>query len=129
MQPGEASNKKLKREDFLNISRIISIIKADAKVLGFVFESIDDNTECPEGCYKIAFVIDNQEPTYDYHWYRQNSDGTWSHKPGTTEVTNLDCSGKIIMDPRKANRNAGYGVNYNVFVGFFVVKPLNVYYL
>lgn len=33
------------------------------------------------------------------------------------------------MDSRKANRNVGDGVNYNVFVGFFVVKPLNIYYL
>ncbi len=129
MQPGEASKKDIKYDDLININLLISVIKADAKVLGFVFESIDDNTECPEGCYKIAFAIDNQEPIYDYHWYRQNSDGTWSHKPGSKEVTNLDYSGKIIMDPRKANRNAGNGVNYNVFVGFFVVKPLNIYYL
>ena len=32
----------------------------------------------------------------DYHWYRQNFDdngffdGTWSHKPGTTQATNRE---------------------------------------
>lgn len=50
-------------------------------------------------------MIDNQDSAddahgYDYHWYRQNSDGSWSHKTGTGAVTNQDYSKKIIMDPR-----------------------------
>ena len=76
----------------------------------------------------IKLLIDNQGQFYDYHFYRQNSDGTWSHKPGNTDVTKYDSSGKIIMDPRKANRYAAYDINYNLFVGFYIVKPLNIYY-
>ena len=44
----------------------------------------------------------------DFHWYRQDDNGCWSHKPGQTQVTNLDNSGNLIADP--ANCDLGnYG--------------------
>jgi hypothetical protein len=52
------------------------------------------------GYYLIALVVARGE---DYHWYRQDEDGTWSHKPGHTEATNLDASGRRIIDPRECN--------------------------
>lgn len=133
MQPGQASGIDIYLNDLLNTNKVISAIKSDATRLGFEFNSIDASTPCPKGTYKIAFVIDNQYSSgdsykYDYHWYRQNSDGTWSHKPGTTKVRNTDYSNKIIMDPRTCNRNAGYGLNYNLFVGFYTIRPLNIMY-
>ncbi len=133
MQPGQATGKKLNENDILDKNKILSLIKEDANKLGFIFSSIESNERCQEKCYKVAFVIDNQYKKgdvykYDYHWYRQNSDGTWSHKPGGTNVTKLDCDNKIIMNPLEANRNVGQGLNYNLFVGFFTIKPLNIYY-
>lgn len=133
MQPGQATNVSLSMNDLLDTDYVLSLIEDDANELGFRFETINSNEKCPEGCYKVAFVIDNQYQNgdiyiYDYHWYRQNSDGTWSHKPGGQEVTKFDNDGNLIMDPRTANRNAGYGLNYNLFVGFFIVQPLNIYY-
>ena len=35
------------------------------------------------GAYAVLLVIC---PDRDYHWYRQDADGTWSHKPGSWEV-------------------------------------------
>lgn len=133
MQPGQASGNVIARGDLLNTNKVLSAIKSDATHLGFEFNSIDASTPCPEGTYKVAFVIDNQYSSgdridYDYHWYRQNSDGTWSHKPGKGLVRNIDNSNKIIMDPRTCNRNAGYGLNYNLFVGFYTIRPLNIMY-
>lgn len=55
-------------------------------------------------------------PGRDYHWYRLNEDGTWSHKPGQTAATNRDNSGNIITDPRTANRGI-----YSDFCGFFLL--------
>ena len=56
---------------------------------------------CPgEGCL-VALVI---WPRWDFHWYRMGRDGSWSHKPGNTPVTNVDNSGLPISDPRTANR-------------------------
>jgi hypothetical protein len=54
-------------------------------------------------------------PGYDYHWYRLDDNGTWSHKIGWAPATNLDNAGNIITDPRTANRGV-----YTDFCGFFV---------
>jgi len=43
-------------------------------------------------------------PGVDFHWYRQDDNGCWSHKPGQTPVTNLDNSGTPITDPANCNR-------------------------
>ncbi len=39
----------------------------------------------------------------DYHWYRQDKGGKWSHKPGITPVVNVDASGRLISNPVRAN--------------------------
>lgn len=48
----------------------------------------------------VALVVD---PGRDYHWYRLDSDGKWSHKPGQTRVVKYDDVAKDITDPRNAN--------------------------
>ncbi len=59
-----------------------------------------DNKSPPKG-HLVALVI---APGYDFHWYRKDMTGKWSHKPGGTAATNLDNSGEEIKDPRTANR-------------------------
>ena len=75
---------------------------------------------CPKCCYKIALVFsphpDNPNLGLDYHWYRQNDNGRWSHKRGNTKVTDKDASGKTIYDPEKADRGP-----YTIFCGYFCV--------
>ena len=41
----------------------------------------------------------------DYHWYRQDRNGKWSHKRGTWAVCNTDSKGKSINNPQKAKKN------------------------
>ena len=53
----------------------------------------------------------------DYHWYRLDCNGLWSHKPGSTSATNLDGDGKKISDPRNA---ANAGIDYK-FVSFMKI--------
>ena len=50
-------------------------------------------------------VIDDLGEEQDSHFYRQDSDGYWSHKPGKEEVRRTDASGKLITDPETADRN------------------------
>jgi len=57
---------------------------------------------CLKGFYKIFLALD---PKNDYHWWRQNKDKYWSHKPGSTNVVDVDASGKKISNPLTANRN------------------------
>ena len=86
---------------------------------GLSFTPIGRYDSCPAGTYKVALVVSNS----DYHWYRQDSDGLWSHKQGTYPVQRTDNSGDLIVDPMIANRGA-----YSTFVGFFAVKPWNNMY-
>lgn len=69
--------------------------------------------QCPEEGHLVALVV---APAWDFHWYRKDRNGWWSHKPGGTPVTNLDNSGKKILDPRDADRGA-----YTDFCTFMVV--------
>ena len=60
---------------------------------------------CPDGYRKAAVTVD---PGKVYHFYREDTPGSWSHKPGNTEVVNVDADGHLIVGPDSANRNYGY---------------------
>jgi hypothetical protein len=62
----------------------------------------------------VALVI---WPGRDFHWYRQDKVGCWSHKPGRTPATNKDSSGAAISDPQACNRG-----NYTVFCSYMITK-------
>jgi len=66
---------------------------------GSYIEKFDN--KCLPGFYKIFLALD---PQNDYHWYKMHPDGYWSHKPGSTNVTNLDSDGNKIKNPIIANR-------------------------
>ena len=48
---------------------------------------------------------------------------TWSHKPGASNATDKDASGKYILNPMKANWNyeANGGINYSKMCCFFEI--------
>lgn len=80
---------------------------------------------CQEGYHKAFMVITTDENNRDYHFYRQDNNGCWSHKPGRTSVTNKDASDKPISNPLTADRQ--YDVyNYDKPCFFFCVRPDNV---
>jgi hypothetical protein len=62
----------------------------------------------------VALVI---WPNNDYHWYRQDKVGCWSHKPGQTAARNIDNAGHQITDPKTCNRGP-----YTVFCSYMVTK-------
>jgi len=53
----------------------------------------------PTGYYKISLTTNNNGK--DYHFYRQDESGYWSHKYGGTKATNKDKNGGKIKDPQK----------------------------
>ena len=76
---------------------------------------------CPVGKSKIALVVD---PGDDYHFYRQDSDGWWSHKDGANKVKRFDAEGKPIWNPQTAARDYrpnGSTLNYKNLCGFYCV--------
>jgi hypothetical protein len=93
-----------------------------------LIKKVKFNQKCPKYYYKGAMVVD---PGHTYHFYRQNQDGTWSHKPGTLPVTNKDAGDKVIYVPHNADRNYNKGntkdgINYVDFCGYYCV-PNNKY--
>ncbi len=101
-----------------NIELLVDAVETDSNIAGFTFEPIGQYDVCPEGTYKVALIYSEN----DYHWYRQNPDGTWSHKPGRTEVTNLDAMGNLIFDPIYAQHLD----IYTHFYGYFAVSMPNI---
>jgi hypothetical protein len=108
-QPGDRHFRYLRE-----ISR--NEVSEKAEIDGFI--PAGNNPVQREGHYLVALAISRN---HDYHWYRQMPDGTWWHKPAPGKpVTNLDYDGKVITDPRTANRrNKRY--EYKHFGGFFHV--------
>lgn len=122
MQPGQAVGYTLQSSQIC-AETVIAYVQADAEILGFVFEAIDKDEVCDEGCYKVVLAIDNG---VDYHWYRQNSDGTWSHSLAGLEVSNVDAAGEVIYNPEDADHAyPRSGANYTDYLGFFQISPLS----
>ena len=78
--------------------------------------------KCPKGHYKGFLAVNSWGQ--DYHFYRQDSDGTWSHKPGGTAVSRTDASRKRIYNPATADRMYGKrgGIYYDKPCTFFCVR-------
>ena len=64
--------------------------------------------------YLVALVVAPGPGFRDFHWYRKNKEGFWSHKPGSTAARNVDNSGKVITNPETCNRGP-----YTQFCGYF----------
>jgi hypothetical protein len=77
---------------------------------------------------KIAVVVDEKN---DFHYYRQDSNGWWSHKPGAQHVTDKDSYGAKIYNPQLASRcypkeptendPKNNGLNYDSFCSFMCI--------
>ncbi len=59
--------------------------------------------ECAAGQYLVALVVvPAAAGGWDYHWYRLNDNGFWTHKMGSTPATDRDAAG-AVMGPGAAN--------------------------
>ena len=125
LQPGELSTGKFKKYD---CDEILNKVREDYNNQGIIQVHKDYITPCNH--YKIALVIDDKGDEQDYHFYRQDFDGLWSHKPGKNKVRRHDASGVPIKDPLKADRNYDMSDdnknnesdnNYYKFCGYYLV--------
>jgi hypothetical protein len=58
--------------------------------------------KCPEGTHKVAYALGSSGGSSDFHWLRQNDDGSWCHKNRYGGVSNLDGNKQVITDPANA---------------------------
>lgn len=85
--------------------------------------------DCRPGFYKIALVVD---PDDDYHFLRQDRNGTWSHKPGPNAVINTDFSGNPIYIPHPDYidlNNEEEGLNYSIFCNYYCVNESDGHFM
>ena len=77
----------------------------------------------PEGKSLVAAIVG----TYDYHWFRRDRDGRWTHKPGFCQAMDKKydrvrggyyTNNAAMTDPRDPN---SWSTSYNDFAGFFLV--------
>ncbi len=116
-QPGYFSNFPPLRTADYKCEVFYQRLKKDIPVL----YKVDFNTPCRKGFHKGFIAIDPKKEDQDYHFYRQDSNGYWSHKPGRNEATNLDASGKKIINPVNADRKYKY-FNYSEPCFFFCIN-------
>lgn len=112
-QPGRASGyPKWSKVKGKRCPDLLSRLKGDVRGL----KTIGFDKKCPGKTSKIALVVDEDQ---DYHFYRQDSNGMWSHKPGATRVTNLDATGRPIYDPALSSRQYDKsGLDYDRFCSY-----------
>lgn len=92
----------------------ILIFSAFALDLGLYKDGFENTTKfgtSSENKMKMYVCI---WPNTDFHFYRKDSNGMWSGKPGTTAATDLDNSGNTISDPSNADRG-----EYTTEVGYY----------
>ncbi len=119
-QPGRrAGYGQFKKEDF-TCKEVMKRTGADNPKM-ITLKNIKQS--CPRGFYKGAVVV---APGRDYHYYRLNKEGYWTHKPGYKPSTAYDAKGRLITDPKTASRDYGGTLNYSDFCGYTCL-PNNPY--
>jgi hypothetical protein len=100
LNPGDASKRTVNTPFFCR--DVIAALVADGL-------EETRNGACGSGCWKIVCLRGpRMQPDPDIHFYRQDDDGTWSHKRGDDRATNKGKDGNPITDPEKDGRAYGY---------------------
>jgi hypothetical protein len=118
-QPGalHGDRNALNASDRRTCSNVDKLIMAD--IPGLLHSSYHE--KCPARTSKGAMVVDEGN---DYHFFRQDSDGMWSHKDGSNKVKRYDALKRRIFDPELASRDytwQGSDLNYDDFCAFYCV--------
>ena len=112
-QPGEFS--LINRDSVDKCYNYYKLIKHDNPHIYTSY--FNNNHKCPKPFFKIFFTKENGYG--DYHFYKLDKSGYWSHKPGTTNIRYYDHKNKFIKNPLHAYRNL-----YKIPCFFACINPL-----
>jgi hypothetical protein len=126
-QPGEFSGYAIQHYPDWDWKKAAKLMTDDVVKLGRSIMPGSRDEPCPENHYKIALFEDplgDNNGYHDLHFYRQDPNGLWSHKQGSTVVSSLDFSNKIVFDPQIADRRNKIipEVNYTTFGGYYCIS-------
>lgn len=127
LQPGWHENLRSIPPEQLSGDAIIKRVLADHPTSIWLPTNSETYKEgCPCGSYEAHLLLDTvSEPKHrDYHFVKQNL-FAYSHKPGSSSVSQVDASGNYVLDVSTANWNYSnkrlHGPNYNENLGKFCV--------
>jgi hypothetical protein len=106
-QPGDASGKPMTGNSCAGV-------QPSAVSDGLVAASNFTTTLAAKKGFYVALVI---WPGQDFHWYRQDKTGCWSHKPGQTAARAIDNKGAAITDPQTCDRGP-----YTAFCSYMITS-------
>ncbi len=66
---------------------------------------VNKSDSCPVGFHKVYLAVDDRPKQNDFHFWRQESEGHWTHKLGTQLPSNVDASHQMIHDPELSNKH------------------------
>jgi len=112
-QPGMKSGKPDITGKKFTVNRLVKYIKLDFPSV----RKFSIKKKVPKEYYRIAIFL--KKDYTDYHFYREDDNGIWSHKDGWRTVKNKDSKGRLIRDPIKSSKLEN---KYPVFVGFYIKK-------
>lgn len=133
-QPGNYADqfdiKNFKRNRKYTCPQMIKKIKIDSykkrdgkrhpKNGSTIYGPVDFDEPCKKNYYKGGMTVDRGNT---FHFYRQDSNGRYSHKQGTLKVENIDASNSPIYAPHLSDRNykkkKKKGIVYNDWCGYF----------
>lgn len=117
-QPGYSSGfGYLSDKDIRSCDRMFERITSDNPSI----IKIKYNQKCPKDYRKGYMAVDDGDNT-DYHFYRLDKDGLWSHKPGATKVKKTNSDGKKIIFPHLSKRKSN-SHDYKKSCGYFCFNP------
>lgn len=90
---------------------LIQVLKEELTSFGLTIEETGCNDNVPE--QKMKFFI-SRSRCGDYHFYRFDSNGRWSHKFSYSEPSNFDFNGKPITLPELA-------CNTDINLGYYLI--------
>ena len=120
-QPGYYSGySHLTDNDIRKCDRMFERIKADNPTT----KRVKYKEQCPNGYRKGYLAVDDGSVSNDtdYHFYRLDSSGLWSHKPGSTNTRTENSNGKKIIAPHLSKRESNSHI-YNKSCGYFCFDP------
>lgn len=117
-QPGYYSGyDHMSNDEIRSCDKLMERVKSDnPSVISSTFDK-----KCPKG-YRKGYVAVDTSDNPDYHFYRLDKDGTWSHKPGSTRARMENFDGKVILRPDKARRESESHY-YDRSCGYFCFNP------
>jgi len=107
-QPGRGGGMRISRFDAISIRQALNVDKLE---WSSELKKLSSNIH-----YVAAFIGHVSKEEVDFHFFRRDENGLWSHKPGRNPVINTDIDRRIIEDPTSKYCNKG---DYIQFCGYF----------